>query len=227
MTDAEVAAVAAANSKSSTALVRYDTARKALAEARRVDEVKEVRDQAMAMRLYAKQAKDMELIGYATEIRMRAERCLGELMEEDRKAGKLARGGQPHQKQKSTGVPNTLVEKQPTLADQGIDKNLAKRARVLADLEQEDFETQVARAKLSACSAVDRAAKKEPPPREKKAVTNSAGEAMTTLSCQVPISLREALQDLADEDHRDLGPYIQLVLEQYVDARAGGCTRLA
>src|ERR1700719_884254 len=112
----------------SAALVKYDEARRALAEAHAVDEVKDIRDRAVAMEVYAKQAKDGELIAYATEIRRRAERRLGELMAEERKAGKLAKGGQPHQrKQKSTGSRKDPVA--PTLADQGVGKALADRAR--------------------------------------------------------------------------------------------------
>jgi hypothetical protein len=47
------------------------------------------------------------------------------MMAEQRETTGLAKGGQPYQ---STGVSNTPVE--PTLASQGIDKNLAKRARL-------------------------------------------------------------------------------------------------
>ena len=84
-------------------LTRYDAACRAVAEAHRIDEVKDIRDKAVALSVYARQARDGELIAHATAIRKRAERRLGELMEDDRKAGKLAKGTRGRPEEGSAG----------------------------------------------------------------------------------------------------------------------------
>jgi N6-adenosine-specific RNA methylase IME4 len=129
-----------------TELLRYNAARKALSEASRVDEVKNIRDKAIAMQVYAKQAKDGDLIGMATEIRKRAERRLGEIMEVDRRAGKLKRGGDRKSK---------VSEKPLKLEAQGIDKNLADRARKAAAMPEAKYEAEVAKSVKIAVAAAE------------------------------------------------------------------------
>lgn len=123
-----------------TNLVRYEAAKSALAEARTIDEVKLVRDQAEAIRAYAKMANDIDLEMDAAEIRIRAERRLGIMLTEQKKAGALATGGQPYQ---STGSKSEPVA--PTLADMGIDKKLSMRSQKVGGIAERAFEGMVER----------------------------------------------------------------------------------
>jgi len=111
-------------------LIKYDAARKALAEARDVDEVKDIHDRAAAMEAYARQAKDRQMEADAAAIRLRAEARLGELMQVQAGTVGLAKG-----RRSDLGFRKTQVVK-PTLAEAGIDKNLAHRARSARRLEE-------------------------------------------------------------------------------------------
>lgn len=125
-----------------TSLIRYEAARTALAEAHRVDEVKDIRDKAEAMAAYARQAKDSELIQYATEIKVRAERRCGELLTAtDRNKGATVKG-------------RMAVERHdthtPTLSDMGLTRDESSRYQQLAAMPADHFETAVATAKATA-----------------------------------------------------------------------------
>ncbi len=66
---------------SSSPLARLETARRLLAEVRRVDDAKAIHDFAEAARVYARQARlGLEAQNDAAEIKLRAERRLGELL---------------------------------------------------------------------------------------------------------------------------------------------------
>lgn len=123
-----------------TALVRYEQARTALAECHRVDEVKDIRDKAEAMAAYARQAKDQELILWATEIKVRAERKAGELLSQARERGERAGSGGSLKKESPP----------PTLSDIGISNDQSSRWQSLASMTDEHFETAVATAKEQA-----------------------------------------------------------------------------
>jgi len=65
-----------------TGLIHYDKMCRAIAECAEVDEVKDIRDKAMAMEAYAKQAMNTEAERQAINIRLRAERKAGEMLKE-------------------------------------------------------------------------------------------------------------------------------------------------
>lgn len=145
-------------------LTKYDAARYALSVAVEVDEVKDIRDKAEAMAAYARQAKDTELVQWATEIKVRAERRAGQMLAEMPKASGSAGLGRP-KIGGNTVVPPKSTDK--TLADIGITKNESSRWQKLAAVSEEQFEHAVAAAKEVAgevtTAAMLRAAKADDP----------------------------------------------------------------
>jgi len=70
-----------------TALVKFDEARRALALATSIDEVKDIRDKAAALVAYVRQqGESLEMQNQCAEIKLRAERRAGELLAESEKA---------------------------------------------------------------------------------------------------------------------------------------------
>ena len=124
-------------------LIRYDAACRAIAQARATDEVLKIRDQSAMLRAYARQAKNRELEITAMEIRIRAERRTGELLQQQREQIGLSKGAagdrRPNKQRGSAADPRKVA----TLKDAGIDKHLADRARKLAALPRPQFEAAI------------------------------------------------------------------------------------
>jgi hypothetical protein len=112
-------------------LVRYDAMCRAIDAAYQVDEAKDIRDKAVAMEAYFRQAKNTEAERRACEIRLRAERKAGQLLAKMKKAqGKrtdlVARGDQ--------------VDDRQTLSDLSVSKDQSSRWQALANVPEEEFE---------------------------------------------------------------------------------------
>lgn len=129
----------------STSLVKYEAARTALAAAHRVDEVKSIRDKAQALAAYAKQARDTQMVQWATEIKVRAERRAGEMLAQAKVRGELST---PQTSRRTDLVARD--DKVATLSDLGITRDQSSRWQRLADMPEEHFETAVETAKATA-----------------------------------------------------------------------------
>lgn len=126
----------------------YEAARHALAQAIAVDEVKEIRDKALALEAYAKQAKDRELVDKATEIKMRAEIRSGEILRDMEKNQGAVPG--------KTGIKaQPLLDERRTLADFGLSKSQSSRWQQFAALPAEQQEAKIAKAKRIAVATID------------------------------------------------------------------------
>jgi hypothetical protein len=125
------------------ALNNYDAARAALTAAVAVDEVKEIHDKATAMQAYARQANDKQMEADAYAIRQRALRRLGELMQAQKETVGLNKGAAEPGANKRGLENNPRSDARPTLAEAGIDKNLANAARKAATKSETEFEQDV------------------------------------------------------------------------------------
>lgn len=124
-------------------LVKYDAACRALAECKAVDEVKAWADKAAAMQAYGRMAKDKTLEVDAAEIRIRAERRLGELIAAQKADGGLSTGARVAGKERGGASVVVRDDRRPKLADAGISKDLSSRAQKLAAVPEAEFEAEV------------------------------------------------------------------------------------
>jgi hypothetical protein len=116
----------------------------AIEAATTVEDLTRIRDQWHGIAAYAAKAKKFEIKSTAEEIKARAERKLGQMIQEQKETIGLNKGGRP-----KTGLARNLVSTKPTLAEAGIDKNLAHRARRQAAKSEEEFEADIAEKRVA------------------------------------------------------------------------------
>lgn len=113
----------------------YENAKTALIECNSIDECKGWVDQAAAMRIYAGQMKDESLMRLASQIRMRAERRVGEIINDS--------VSEPEdnlpQNRKVGGEPSVTAK--ATAKDAGLTSRQMKEAQQIAKLDEPTFES--------------------------------------------------------------------------------------
>ena len=200
-----------------TALIRYEAARTALAEAHRVDEVKDIRDKAEAMAAYARQAKDTEMIQWATEIKVRAERKAGELIAQAKARGEFATHGGDRKSESRSQVTN--------LNDVGVSADQSSRWQSLAGMSDEHFETAVATAKDTAGQVTTafmlreaqrvkpghKTTKKDKERLEQLAEAKARGVSMLTTYARLTIAALRSAQSFTDDERSVLDELAELI----------------
>lgn len=116
-------------------LVFFNEARNAVASITSIQEVKEIRDKAEALRLYSKQVGESLVIqNQVAEVKIRAER----------RAGELLRDMEKHPAGRASQNPSHAERDfPPRLEDLGISYSQSSRWQTIASIPEEDFESRI------------------------------------------------------------------------------------
>ncbi len=148
------------------ALAQLDTARHALAECKTVMEAKQIADAAEAARVYLERTNaSAETVNRATEIRLLAERQMGEFL----KVMPKSKGGAAYHNPDSPRAPKAGSDESglTTYGDVGVTRTQAFRSQKLADIPEPEFKERIAVAqasggKLSTAAVLDRPTRRSP-----------------------------------------------------------------
>lgn len=123
-------------------LAKWEKAKQAIAECKTIDEAKEIRDKAEALRAYAKQAREsLEVQNDIAEIKLRAERRIGEFSRE------IPKNERARTDLSATQYGEQITTKTSILKEAGI--NHPERYEAIASLPDEEFEKHIADVKAS------------------------------------------------------------------------------
>ena len=107
--------------------------KQAIVQAGSFEELREIRSKAEALRTYQRaQGAALDAINAATQLRLRADRRMGDALAEMQKN----EGGRPRE----SGDTTSPVSDAPTYAELGVDKKMASRCQALAGIGSEVFE---------------------------------------------------------------------------------------
>lgn len=116
----------------------YDAMCQAIDAAYEVDEVKDIRDKALAFEVYARQAKNVDAEHRACKVRLRAERKAGQLL---KRMDKARGGGDQKSDHRST---RPRGDRRPTLRDLGITPDQSSNWQKLGEVDDDLFNAALA-----------------------------------------------------------------------------------
>jgi hypothetical protein len=120
---------------SDVALPRYDDMCRAISECHRVDDAKDIRDKAEALRAYAKKANNRQAEVEFADIKLQAERKCGELLKEMAVSGERVKGRPEKESQDAT------------LSQLGISRDESSRFQQIAAVPKKQFDAALAEAR--------------------------------------------------------------------------------
>lgn len=128
-------------------LPRWEAMRTAIAACIEVDDAKDIRDKSLALEAYYKQARDWDSERQAANVRLRAERRIGELLREFPRSA--TRGGGDRRSEAARNQTSDTRTNDPSpyaaeLEKQGMSRQSAARFQALADVPEETFEAALA-----------------------------------------------------------------------------------
>jgi hypothetical protein len=177
-------------------LIVFEDARRAIADADTVEQVNKILALATGLAAAARKATDREMEAEAAVLKLEAERKLGQLMAAQKETVGFSKGGRP-----KTGIPeNPVLGKPPTLAEAGIGKNLAAKARKAAAMPEAAFE-EAKQAKRDEVLARE-------PSKPRKRKSRFDAEHCAFILGQQTVSLADDLED----DPEKFGPVVDHLL---------------
>lgn len=124
-------------------LALYDRMCTAIAECVAVDEAKDIRDKALALEAYYRQARNLDAEREAANVRLRAERRVGELLKDLARAEPSERAERANITMGRSSPEATNVSPSPyaaALDQHGISRQTAHKFQALASIPKADFE---------------------------------------------------------------------------------------
>jgi len=126
-------------------LVQIEVAKRALSKARTLIDIQNIRSKAEALRALGATAKDSALITLATEVKLRAERRLGEMLREMKEQGVIKQGGD--RRGKNQPREGSSLKTPVTLDELNISYDLSSKAQKIAAIPESRFEETIRTAK--------------------------------------------------------------------------------